>query len=429
MRDLQRLRRACAVAIAAAAIVPAAAEAASTTVVSTPQGKVRGVRAAGADRFLGLPYARPPIKSRRFTPPVPAKSWMGTRDATRQAPACTQFQPTGVRESQATSEDCLYLDVCRPSSATRSKLTVLVWFHGGGYTQGTGVIYGGQTMADLTGTIVVSVDYRLGAFGYLALPQLDAETPAGSGNWGLMDQLESLKWMRREIGAYGGNSRLVTIAGQSAGAGSVCGLLAAPSAKGYFARAILESGPCTATYAATASTRVRTEQLGMSFAHAAGCTDDAVLVACLRAAWPGNLVAAEQRFVVKGWTIGGSLLPVNPRDAIAAGTWNKVPILVGNVRNENRLLSVAAYKETPEQYATYVTATYGVEAGDVLAHYPLSSYPSPFYALTSVQTDAGNACQSHIAADRLAPVTPTYEYEFNDPRRRRCTASTRRAST
>src|SRR3954452_3460869 len=103
---------------------------------------VRGLRAAGADGVLGLPYARPPIKARRFRPPVAAAGWSRTRDATRQASACTQFEPTGVRENQATSEDCLYLDLYRPSTAKRgAKLPVVVWLHGGGYTQGSGVIY------------------------------------------------------------------------------------------------------------------------------------------------------------------------------------------------------------------------------------------------------------------------------------------------
>jgi len=412
------LRRACAAGVVAAVMVTAVADAASRVVVRTPQGSVRGIRAAGADRFLGLRYAKTPIRSRRFKPPVAAGGWKRTRDATRQAPACIQFQPTGVREEQATSEDCLYLDLFRPSSARRtSKLPVLVWFHGGGYTQGAGVIYGGQTMAALTKTIVISINYRLGAFGYLALPQLDAETAAGSGNWGLMDQLESLKWVRKQIAAYGGNPRRVTIAGQSAGAGSVCGLLAARPAKGYFQRAILESGPCRSF-----PTRVAAQQTGINFAHAAGCTDDSALVSCLRdvsavnlRGWVGNLVAAEQQNVVGRPTVGGSFLSQQPRDAIANGTWNKVPVLIGNTRNENRLLSLAQYRLTPDQYVAYVQSTYGAAAADVLAQYPVASYPAPFYALTSLQTDAGNACQSRILADKLGGLTPTYEYEFNDP--------------
>src|SRR4051812_32502552 len=410
------------IAVALAAVfagVPASAHAASTVVVKTPQGAVRGVRAAGADQFLGLPYARPPVKARRFRPPVTAAHWTHTRDATRQAPACTQFEPTGVRENQPTSEDCLYLDLYRPSTAKRgAKLPVIVWLHGGGYTQGTGVIYGGQTMASETDTIVISINYRLGAFGYLALPQLDAETPQGSGSWGLMDQLQALKWVRREVKAYGGDPKRVTIAGQSAGAGSVCGLLAAPSAKGYFQRAIIESGSssCPSATAASAASRATTEQTGVNFAHAAGCTDDAILVACLRRAWPGDLVSAMKRARISGWTIGGSFLPENPRNAIAAGRWNKVPILMGTNRNEYRLLNLAAWKTTPEGYTATVQRTYGASAGDVLARYPLSSYSLPFYALTSLQTDAIYACGANLIANTVAGLTPTWQYEFNDPK-------------
>ena len=415
---LRRMEMACAAALLVAALAPATAHAASTVVIKTPQGKVRGVRAAGADRFLGLPYAKPPIKSLRWKPPLAAGRWRGTRNATRQGPACIQFQPTGVREGQATSEDCLYLDVYRPASAKRrSRLPVIVWIHGGGNTQGTGVIYGGQTMARLTKTIVVSINYRLGAFGWLALPQLDAETPAGSGNWGQMDQLQALNWVRKEIRAYGGNPRLVTIAGQSAGAAGVCGLLTAPSAKGYFQRAIIESGPCRST-----PPKATTEQTGLNLAHAVGCTDDATVVGCLRDVWGanlhgwvGNLVAAEQQYLVTNRTTGTPFMPQNPREAIANGSWNKVPVLVGNVRNENRLLSLAQWQETPDAYTAYVQKTYGASAADVLARYPLSGYAKPYYALTSVQTDSGNACQSRILADKLGDLTPTYEYEFNDP--------------
>jgi para-nitrobenzyl esterase len=146
------------------------------------------------------------------------------------------------------------------------------------------------------------------------------------------------------------------------------------------------------------------------------------VVSCLRHvwannphAWMGNLIAAAQQVVVNSRSAGTPFLPRNPRDAIAGGTWNRVPVMLGNVRNENRLLSLAQYQITAEQYDAYVRTTYGAAADDVLAHYPVSSYEKPFYALASLQTDAGNACQSHVLADKLATLTPTYEYEFNDP--------------
>src|SRR3954452_18938691 len=213
--------------------------------VRTASGLLRGVAESGHQAFLGVPYARPPIKDRRFRPPVAARKWSGTRAADRQGAACLQFEPTGVREGQATSEDCLYLDLYRPEGARRGqKRPVMVWWHGGGWTQGTGVIYGGGSMAAETGAIVISINYRLGALGFLAHPALSAETRLGSGNYGLMDAFESLRWIRRNVARFGGDPSNVTIFGQSAGAGLVCAALASPSAKGLFDRAIVQSLPC-----------------------------------------------------------------------------------------------------------------------------------------------------------------------------------------
>jgi para-nitrobenzyl esterase len=160
--------------------------------VRTADGRLKGTESDGARAFLGVPYAAPPVYDLRFAPPQPAQPWRGVRDATRQAPACIQFQPSGVRNSQAVSEDCLYLDIYTPAHIRRgAKLPVVFWLHGGGNTQGTGVIYGGQRFATLTNSIFVSINYRLGAFGFLALPQLDG---ASAGSYGLLDQIAALKW-------------------------------------------------------------------------------------------------------------------------------------------------------------------------------------------------------------------------------------------
>ncbi|MGH3373759.1 MAG: carboxylesterase family protein, partial [Actinoallomurus sp.] len=207
MRFLSKRRRA---ALAAAAFLPfltigASGAMAHATgyphggdpVAQTQSGPVRGVTTAKFEEFLGLPYTAPPVRDLRFAPPAAPKPWGGIRPADRQSPACLQFQPSGVREEQAASEDCLYLDVYRPGHvAKNAKLPVMVWFHGGGNTQGTGVIYGGGTMAARTQTIVISINYRLGALGFLAHPALSAVTPGGSGDYGAMDQLASLRWVR-----------------------------------------------------------------------------------------------------------------------------------------------------------------------------------------------------------------------------------------
>jgi para-nitrobenzyl esterase len=389
--------------------------------VATADGKLVGTVSQGAREFLGVPYAAPPVYEKRFAPPAPVTRWKGTRDATKQAPACIQFQISGVSNAQATSEDCLYLDVYTPADARpKDKLPVIFWMHGGGNTQGSGVIYGGQRIASLTHSIFVSINYRLGAFGWLTLPQFS--TPQyGPGNFGLLDQIAALKWVNQNIGAFGGDAGNITIDGQSAGSSAVCNMLASPFAKGLFERGILESGPCSSTTPNVAAAEAKSTQ----YLAAAGCTDPSAAVACLRGtqpyalattAWTANLVAAEQKVVISGATAGTPVLPVAPGVAISSGNWNKVPLIIGSVRNENKLLSAFGHFDmTADEYADLIRTQYGDNADAVLAHYPAADYPKPFYALAAVGTDAGNACRSYWLAQRTAPQVPTYEEQFDDP--------------
>jgi para-nitrobenzyl esterase len=188
-----------------------------------------------------------------------------------------------VRNSQATSEDCLYLDIYTPAGARPGdRLPVVFWMHGGGFTQGTGVIYSGQRFSSLTNAIFVSINYRLGAYGYLALSELNSASPHAAGNYGLLDQIAALKWVKANIGAFGGDAHNITIDGQSAGAASVCDMLASPLARGLFERGVIESGPCNTIAPLSLSAA---ETLGEQFAVAAGCTDPSTVVTCLRNAW------------------------------------------------------------------------------------------------------------------------------------------------
>ncbi|WP_173073259.1 carboxylesterase/lipase family protein [Phytohabitans rumicis] len=380
-------------------------------VVKVQSGLVRGAAEPGYDQFLGVPYAAPPVRELRFAPPATPASWQGVRAADRQAPACLQFEPTGIREEQAVSEDCLYLDLYRPSKAAKgAKLPVLVWFHGGGNTQGTGVIYGGGTPAAQTNTIVISINYRLGALGFLAHPALSAVTPGGSGNYGLMDQLASLKWVRDNVAGFGGDPANVTIYGQSAGGGGVCNMLTIPSARGLFHRAIVQSSACLNPR----TTLAAGEQSGLRFAEAVGCTDAVTVVECLRKAWPGRLVANQANYL-GGPKMGGALFPRSFADVVADGTWNAVPIMTGSTRSENRLLSTALAGITPQGYVDRVNATYGAKAARVLELYPLSGFKSPYDAITQVQTDAGTACRTELTVRAASATVPVYRYEFNDP--------------
>jgi len=287
---------------------------------------------------------------------------------------------------------------------------VMVWFHGGGNTQGTGVIYGGWTMAAKTKTIIVTVNYRLGALGFLAHPALTAATPGGSGNYATMDQLASLRWVKRNIAGFGGDAGDVTIYGQSAGGQAVCNMLAIPSAKGLFDRAIVESSPCSNPR----NTLAGGEESGVKFATAVGCTDPATVVTCLRKAWPGTLIANQKNYL-GGAKVGGSLFPVAPADAIASGKFNKVPGIIGTTRSEDRLTSQALFGITDQGYVDRVNATYGDKAAQVLELYPRSRFKTPYDAITQVTTDAGRACQTEVAAKALTAQTPTYRYEFDDP--------------
>ena len=389
--------------------------------VHTADGSLKGTVSQGVREFFGVPYAAPPVYDLRFAPPQPVQPWTGVRSATVQGPACIQFQISGVKNNQATSEDCLYLDIYTPRNARPGdKLPVVFWMHGGGNTQGTGVIYGGQRFASLTNSIFVSINYRLGAYGWLALPQL-AASGLGPGNYGLLDQIAALKWVRDNIAAFGGNARNITIDGQSAGAEAVCDLLASPLAAGMFQRGILESGPCNSITPLSLSAG---EALSEKFAAAAGCGNSSAVVSCLRGtqpvslavnAWTPNLVAAAQKYVLNSPVYGTPVLPRPPEQAILSGHWNKVPLIIGGVRDENKLFNIAQADLTAAQYTAEIQSQYGANAAAVLAHYPVSDYPKPFYALSAVGTDSGFACHSYWLANQTASQVPTWQEEFNDP--------------
>lgn len=383
----------------------------ATPVVRTDSGLVRGETADRADRFLGLPYAAPPLRELRFAAPAAPASWKGVRQADRQSPACLQFQPSGIREEQAVSEDCLYLDLYRPSGTRPgARLPVMVWFHGGANTQGTGVIYGGGTMAAKTGVIVLSVNYRLGALGFLAHPALSSATPGGSGNYGRMDQLASLTWVRDNIARFGGDPGNVTVYGQSAGGSGVCDLLAMPSARGLFDKAAVQSSHCLSERPSLSAG----EQSGVTFAEEVGCTDAATVVTCLRKAWPGTLVAHQDDYIGNS-KVGGSLLPKSFEQALTDGSWNAVPVMTGNTRSENRLGSEPVADLTAEGYEQLVRESYGDRAERVLELYPAAKFTSPWDAITQIRTDAQRACPNQRAAQLISGKTDVYRYEFNDP--------------
>jgi para-nitrobenzyl esterase len=238
------IRRLSRLAVVAAAVCAAPAMAAGP-VIDAPAGKVEGSETKDIRAFKGIPYAAPPVGKLRWAPPQPAEGWDGVRDATRFGAACMQPGPRGPSiyawDLPAMSEDCLSLNIWAPKDAKDAP--VFVWIHGGALTGGSGgdPIYDGSALAE-RGIVVVSINYRLGALGWLAHPQLSAESVEGvSGNYGLLDQVAALEWVKRNIGAFGGSAGNVTIAGESAGALSVMYLMTAPAARGLFHKAVAQS--------------------------------------------------------------------------------------------------------------------------------------------------------------------------------------------
>jgi para-nitrobenzyl esterase len=233
------LLRVIAVALFAAPVI------AKGPVVNAPAGAVEGDTTGSVLVFKGLPYALPPVGSARWKTPVAMPPWSGVRDAKRFGPAFVQPKSRAgsiyADDYEAMSEDCLTLNVWMPKGARNAP--VFVWIHGGSLTTGgsSESLYDGKKLAE-RGVVVVSINYRLGALGYLALPQLSAESAEGiSGNYGLLDQIEALRWVKRNIAAFGGDPANVTIAGESAGGLSVMYLMASPPARGLFAKAIAQS--------------------------------------------------------------------------------------------------------------------------------------------------------------------------------------------
>src|SRR3954447_5785619 len=265
-----------ALAAAITLFAPAAAHAgAQAPVVRTENGVVRGFTVDGAEKFLGIPYAAPPVGALRWRPPAAAQPWHGVRDATHYGNRCPQLPSSNGAGSE--NEDCLDVNVFRPARLDRPPAPVLVFIHGGGLVNGSGDQHDGALLARSNGIVVVSLNYRLGVFGFLALPSLSAEAPDhSSGDYGILDQQAAIRWVHRNIAAFGGDPRRVTINGESAGGWSVCGHLTSPGSRGLFSAAIIQSGSCASIPEAQA------EQNGTSLAESVGCTDPQTAVSCLR---------------------------------------------------------------------------------------------------------------------------------------------------
>ena len=426
------------VLIVAIVAIPLSASALARTtgvVVNTRSGALRGVVRGAYRVFEGIPYAAPPVGPLRWRPPEPAAHWRGVRDATRPGSPCAQVPLTVLPGGKAilpgasnltgsTSENCLYLNVWTAARPAHPR-PVFVWFHGGNDIYGAGSDYDGSKLTVKGGVVVVTVNYRLGPLGYLALPALSAHSPDHtSGDYGLMDQVAALRWVRSNIKAFGGDPKQVTVGGQSAGAWATCDLIASPAARGLVERAILESGTCAAggsgsNATAPISTLGAAEAAGQTFAASVGCSDAATQLSCLRALPASKLIAGELA-ATWGVNTGPAVLPISPAAAWAKGRINRVPVLVGTTHDEYRFrtfVNVNLLGGGPLTPATYVTRVQQENLGSanaILARYPASAYPSPDLAYATQKTDSLYSCPAHADDLLYATRVPVYAYEFDD---------------
>jgi len=317
-------------------------------VVETSYGKLAGTEKDGISRFRGIPFAQPPIGPRRWQPPQPPEPWAGVRDASRFGNPALQnpsmLGPMMGIDLGHTSEDCLYLNVWTPGTDS-GRRPVLVWIHGGAFVMGSAsqILYNGATLARRGDVVVVTINYRLGALGYLHLQELcDGRSPVAS-NTGLLDQIAALEWVQREIAAFGGDPSNVTVFGESAGSMSVAALLGTPRARGLFQRAILESGSANFVGMPKQATRVAEavlKELGIAPAEAQRLHD--VPAEAILEAQQYVFLSLQSRLGTLPFApvVDGDVLPQHPFDAIADGAARDVAVLVGTNLDEMKLFAL-----------------------------------------------------------------------------------------
>lgn len=379
-------------------------------VVKIAAGKLRGV-AGRVHRFVGIPYAPPPVGQLRWRPPGEVLPWAGVRDATAFGPDSFQEHDAHLRGS-GLSEDCLYLNVWTPDPTPGAGLPVMVWIHGNGYTRGSGShrIYDGSALA-AHGVVVVTVNYRLGLAGFLAHPQLSMESEHGSsGNYGLLDQVAALLWVQENIEAFGGAPSRVTVFGQSAGATCAHLLMASPLAEGFFAQAILHS-PGSMRPMAELHTA---EQSGLKL----GESIEALRELPISQLWPMAklLVPAVRRLasprglgpIIDGWVVQG-----DDKSNYHCHRVRPMPLLVGTTANEGRRLTERMATRTASDVRSYLIGSFGVLENVPQAYLPADDTSAPA-ALDEVVGDTQfNYGAWSIGREMLRNGGPVFRYRFD----------------
>ncbi|MBI2771944.1 MAG: carboxylesterase family protein [Burkholderiales bacterium] len=398
------------------------------TLAQTQQGAVKGTAANGVVQFLGVPYAAAPTGALRWKAPAPAPARAAVLETKTAGAQCLQAGPPPTFTPSG-SEDCLFLNIYRPEAAPAAPLPVIVAIHGGGFVLGSSAFQDGTSLAKNNNVILVSINYRLSALGFLAHPALTAEN-AASGNYGLMDQNAALAWVKQNISAFGGDPANVTITGGSAGGLSVFSHMASPMSSGLFAKAAPQSGG----FSRLQATLAQSEAAGVSFAAPWTCNSagtNAQIAACLRAL-PATttLVGAVPPPIggtgnLSAWLpiVDGKFLTTSTSLAFSSGNFAKVPLMTGVVEDEGTFFVSAAFGQAPLSAATYEPVGIAGFLGlanptAVSALYPPASYATPNQALARVYGDFRVTCGILQDTDNIANALPAtakaYVYQFSE---------------
>jgi para-nitrobenzyl esterase len=386
---------------------------------ATAQGAYTGLTdpAFPACVYRGIPFAQPPVGALRLARPVPPSAHEGVAAADKFGPACLQ-EPSMLNGGEAESyeEDCLYLNVWRPAKSGR--LPVMVWIYGGGFMGGAGSfnIYDGAHLATREDVVIVTFNYRLGALGWMALPELKAEDIKGStGNYGMYDQVRALEWVRDNIANFGGDPGNVTVFGQSAGAMSICALLASPESGGLFHKAMMMSGPCRLM-----TTLDEGYAKSQAYAKSIGC-DGPDLIACLRAKPTAAFNTKAPNDMFNGgtaWspTIDGVFLPDFPVTLIQQGKYHHVPVMISTTRDELRMYTMmipglgAWSRGTVRGLMKTIT---GPNQPELMALYDFNDYRRPIDLAISFGNQMVFDTPEFMMAEAMSPNNPVHLYRFD----------------
>lgn len=387
-------------------------------VAVTTSGATSGVKAGTTWAWKGIPFAEPPTGERRWKAPERRGCWDGVLPAVEFGPACKQLDTDGAPKG---SEDCLSLNIWAPEDATKENpVPVLFYIHGGGNVQGSSsnevagtALFDGQILSERGHVAIVTINYRLGAFGWLSHPSFAPEgAPEQTGNYGMLDQVLALEWVKDNIAAFGGDPSRVLVFGESAGAVNTCMMLTTPLSKGLFSGALMQSGGCAAVLAEDA------ESTANDWAALAKCDTDPDPAACMRAMTEDEVVLLVPAPIDLAGKQGpfqphvdGYALPDHPFSLLEDGKHNHVPFVVGANENET---GASVPDMTEAEYTSAVTALLGTLAPAVLAEYPVADYATPRDAYVALTSDAKFICTARKTARAAAGSQdePVFRYHF-----------------